>query len=270
MAGCTRRRLFVLTLLALAMSSMGCFVELAGGYYPVVNGGSRVENKAYMFGIHAGVALKVKKIRASLGQGGDVLAANYEDPTGKGKVGHLAGFYGGRLDYMASRLSGFDDNGNSTWLDLSVGGSFGKGFTSVEYNASDVPSKDDRKVSSNGSTWSAYAGPSIHYSMAQEGDLLITFAPSVHNSVMAAHDPLRAYGGQIRVVLALGVDPPSVDWGDVGFVKLMQSGGDAGGSGLDEDMREHNKNQERNRERERERQDREKKEKERKRLEEGN
>lgn len=262
---------FVFAALVLLASS-GCFAELSGGYYPVVNGGSRVEEKgAYGFGFHVGIALKVRQIRASLGRGGDVVAADYEDPTGTGKVGHLAGLWSARIDTMLARLSEPSADGYENWLDLSVGGAWGHGAGSVEYDKSVmIPNSSKRNIGHYGSTWSAYAGPSLHFAMGQQGDILLTAAPAIHNSRIASHDPFRAYGGQVRIVISLGVNPPSADFGDIGLFKLMRSGGSAGGSGLDSDLSDHNKKQGERNDRRREEQDRQKKEKERKKLEGGN
>jgi len=254
-------------LLGLTMLSLGCYAELAGSYYPVVDAGDRVADSAYGFSINFGIALKVRRVRTSVGIGYDAVKADYEDATGPGTVGHAAGPYSARLDLMAKKLGG--DFASETWLDLSAGGTIGSGAVAVDYDSSvDVP-PGARDLKHSGSTWSAYVGPSVHLSQGQEGDILLTLAPSVVNSEVDTQDRMRAYGAQARVVVALGVDPPAVDWGNFGIIRLMRSGGSAGGSGLDKDMQRHNRGQERQRDRANEREERIRKEKERKRLEEG-
>jgi hypothetical protein len=246
-------------LLVLALALSGCYIEAAGSYYPVVDGGDRVADSGYGFSIAMGIALKVKRVRGSLGKGGDVVAVDYEDATGPGKAGHMAGFWTARVDYMAKKLAG-KSFAHETWLDVTAGSFFGYGLGAVEYDDSLMLPESQNNPGYRGASWSsfsAYAGPSIHFSEGQEGDYILTLAPAMVQTDVASQEPFRAYGGQVRLVISLGIDPPAVDWGNIGIVRLMRHGG--GNTNLEDDLRRHNRGQERHEERRKEEKKRQKK-----------
>lgn len=70
----------------------------------------------------------------------------------------------------------------------------------------------------------------------------------------SSHEPFRAYGIQARFVFAIGVDPPAVDWGDIGIFKLMRHN-----SGSSQDTGDYDRVQDQHRDKQNERKKREKK-----------
>jgi len=240
---------------ALVVMLSGCYMEASGSYYPVVNGGPRVANTGYGFALMVGINLKYGRVRGQFGAGGEVVAADYEDETGKGKVGHLAG-WNARADVRLAKLS------RDFWGTLSVGGNFGRGIAAVEYEkgSSVVTSHINPAIKS--SVWSMYAGPSLHLDEGIDGDLLFTVAPIFISSKSTGQDPFKAYGVSGRFTFGF-IRPPALGIGDWKIFNLFRHGR-SNSSSLERDMRRHNRNQGRHNDRARERRERERRERERK------